>query len=80
MAIDVVAVTVWIVVDEDGDYSVSREGSQEAGEVYEEEYRPLAEAAAVRRVQVTIQVPRPRAAEITATLSAESDAGSVSVQ
>lgn len=78
MASDMVEVEVWVVVDQDGDYSVSKDGEIEAGEQYESDYVPLAEAT-VRRVKITVMVPRPKVVEITATLGEESGVGAVTV-
>lgn len=78
MASEMVKVELWVVVDSDGDYSVSKEGETEAGEQYESDYVPLSEAT-VRRIKITVMVPVPKAVEITATLGEEPGVGAVSV-
>lgn len=78
MASEMVKVELWVVVDQDGDYSVSKDGETEAAEQYESDYVPLSEMA-TRRVKITIMVPRPKVVEITATVGDEPGVGAVLV-
>lgn len=78
MASEMVRVEVWVVVDQDGNYAVSKDSHDEAGGAYEEEYTTLSEAT-VRRVKITVMMPRPKVVEITATLGEEPGVGAVQV-
>lgn len=79
MAIEMVKVEVWVVVDQDGDYSVSKEGEQGAGEQYESECVSLTQAT-VRRIKITVMVPKPKCVELTATLAEEESVGELKVK
>lgn len=78
MASEKVEVKVWVVVDQEGDYSVSREGAEAAGDQYQEEHGELT-VRATRRIEITVVVPLPRPVQIAATLGEEQDVSEVSV-
>ena len=66
-----IEVTVWVLVDDAGDYAVGagEDGPGEARQQYEENVQPLAEAGGFRMVQVKLAIPAPELSviELTAT-------------
>ncbi|MBP3954001.1 hypothetical protein J8F10_01645 [Gemmata sp. G18] len=66
---ELVEVEVWVLVDSNGDYEVSKDS---------EELQPAAGLSS-RMVKVTINVPTPKPVELVATVAAEPDAGELKV-
>ncbi|MBP3959591.1 hypothetical protein J8F10_30470 [Gemmata sp. G18] len=64
-----VEVEVWVIVDEDGNYEVSREADELVGQA----------GKASRMVKITVNVPTPKPVELVATVAAEIDAGELKV-
>lgn len=76
--VNTVELEVWVVVDENGDYSTGNDGDQ-AAERYGEEIGGDQGTIGLRRVKLTITVPLPAPIELTAEVSAEETAGMVTV-
>ncbi|VTR92173.1 unnamed protein product [Gemmata massiliana] len=66
---ELIEVEVWVMVDENGDYEVSKDV---------DDLQPESGLAS-RMVKVTIKVPTPKAVELVATVAAEPDAGELKV-
>lgn len=66
---EMVQVEVWVLVDEDGDYEVSKDAS---------DLQPGAGLAS-RMVKVTLNVSKPRPVELQATVSEEPTTGELKV-
>ena len=69
MAVEMIEVELWVLVDEDGEYEVSKDADDlQAGA-----------GLASRMVKVTVRVPTPKAVELVAMVGAESAAGELKV-
>ncbi len=64
-----VEVELWVMVDEDGEYEVSKDA--------DELQAPAGQAS--RMVKVTLTVPKPKPVELVAVIEAEPDAGELKV-
>ncbi|MBP3959440.1 hypothetical protein J8F10_29705 [Gemmata sp. G18] len=69
MEAELIQVEVWVLVDENGDYEVSKDA---------DELQPAAGLAS-RMVKITVNVPTPKPVELVATVAAEPDAGELRV-
>jgi hypothetical protein len=69
MKVEMVEVTVWVLVDENGDVAVS----QDADELQAEP------GLATRLVKVTLNVPKPKPVELVATVEAEPETAELKV-
>jgi hypothetical protein len=65
MEAELIEVEVWVMVDENGDYEVSKDA---------DDLQPAAGLAA-RMVKVTVNVPTPKPVELVATVAAEPATG-----
>ncbi len=54
--------TMWVLVDEDGDFVVAK-GADDLKELYEENYCELGDLQ-TRLVKIVVKVPRPRPVEV----------------
>ncbi len=70
---------VWVVVDEQGDYAVGRDGP-DCTERYEETIQPCADACGLRYVKVLLEVPLPALVEMSGTVPVDAPAGLLSVK
>jgi hypothetical protein len=75
---ETVDVTVWILVDQDGDYVCTLD-RDDLGTLYGEVFTELTSEITTRYVKVTVQVPKPRPVELTATIAAEPAVGELKV-
>ena len=67
---------VWIIVDEDGNYSVGNDADQ-ANELYDSDYN---NSGARRVVKITVKMPLPKALECVVNVPAEPENAVVSVE
>lgn len=75
---EMVAVEVWVMVDQDGDYVVAKD-REALAEKYEEEFTGLNSEVTTRFVKLTVNVPKPRPVELVATVAEEPAAGELRV-
>lgn len=61
-------VELWIVVDENGDIGVSKDGPDEAGEAYQDD---IGGHGPRRCIKVSLKVPAPKAIELCGTVPEE---------
>jgi hypothetical protein len=65
MAVELVEVELWVMVDEDGEFEVSKD----AGELQANA------GQASRLVRITVSVPKPKAVELSAVIAEEPTVG-----
>ena len=70
-------VEVWVVVDENGDYSAGA-SEEQASENYESEIGG-GDTYSKRRIKIKLSVPKPRPLELSATVPDESHEGTLVV-
>jgi hypothetical protein len=63
-------VTVWVLVDGDGNH-VAHDDEAALVDAYEERIQPLADAGGVRRVKLTVKVPLPVTIELSGEVTAD---------
>ena len=71
---ETVEVTVWVLVDENGDY-VASDAIGHATERYDEQIGADRDVTELRRVKVTLTVPVPKPAELVGAVAAVPVAG-----
>ena len=70
MSVEMVEVTVWVVVDENGEY---------AADADRDNLEAASEALATRLVKIVVNVPKPKPVELVATVTDEPDAAELKV-
>ncbi len=74
MAAEMVAVEVWVMIDEDGDYAIAKDNDELAA-AYDGDIGGDRDTLCTRRVKITVNVPKPRPVELVATVAEEPAAG-----
>jgi hypothetical protein len=77
IAMETVECEVWIIVDESGDYTVGKD-EETAAESYRDQIGTESADTGIRRVKVTVKVPKPRVLEAVFTAPVEDEAVTVS--
>jgi hypothetical protein len=68
-------VEIWVLVDQDGDYAAGTDPDT-LHEVYDDTVGGDRDTLSMRRVKVTLTIPKPKPVELTGTVPAEPVAGS----
>jgi len=74
MTSEMVQVEVWVLVDQDGDYVVGKD-NESLAELYDDQVGGDRDTLSLRRVKITLNVPKPKPVELTATVAEEPAAG-----
>ncbi len=75
---DVTEVEVWVMIDEDGNYSIALTQAELPGQ-HDEDHNTREDGVNTRQFKITLKVPNPKPVELTATVADEPAAGELKV-
>jgi hypothetical protein len=78
MRMETVQVEVWVLIDADGEYVACEDGDT-IHERYDEVIAGDRDTTPMRRIKVTLTVPKPRTVELVGTVQAEPESGELRV-